>query len=109
MLGPKDAALAFTVRSLLNARLQAIGEITDLSLETGRRRAELHLALRGEAEPIHLEVRRYDLERIDGADWLTVVEAVASREWVSAALQQFAVGRRFPIPSKAATVLRLLT
>jgi hypothetical protein len=109
MLNSKDAALAFAARSLLNTRLQAIGEIGDLSVDTAGRRAQLRLSLRGEPEEIHLDIRRYDVERTEAGDWLVVAEAVASREWVTAALQQFVVGRRFHIPSKAATVLRLLT
>jgi hypothetical protein len=106
MLGAKDAALAFAARRALNAKLEAFGEITDLSLDTAHRRAQFRFVLRGEREPIDVDVRKYDVA--DDGDWLTVVDAVASREWLTAALQQFAIGRRFPIPHKAAVALRLL-
>jgi hypothetical protein len=96
------------MRGVLNARLDAFGEITDLSLDSAHRRAQVRLALRGERGPIDVDVRKYDIERADGGDWLTVVDAVASREWLTAALQHFAVGRRFHISRKAAIVLRLL-
>ena len=108
MRGSKDAALAFGLRSLLNTRVEPIGEITDLSLDTAHGRAQLRLALRGEQEAIDVDVREYHIERVNGRDYLTVVDAVASREWLTAALQ-FALGRRFNLSSKAAMALRLLT
>jgi hypothetical protein len=44
-----------------------------------------------------------------GRQTLTLLDAGASREWLEALLQHFAVGRRFPISPNAAKVLRLLT
>jgi hypothetical protein len=109
MRGSKDAAIAFAARSFLNGRLSAIGEVTEITLDTGRRRARLRVTLRGEPVPIDVELREYRLEQGNGGDWLRVVEAVASRDWLTAALRQFAVGRRFHIPPKAARTLQLLT
>ena len=106
--GSKDAALAFALRRLLNAELAAIGEVTEVSLDTADRRARLRLALRGEPEPIDVEFAHYQLERTDEDDWLTVHDVVASREWLTAALRQFALGRRFHVSKPAASALRLL-
>jgi len=108
MRGSKDAAIAFAARSLLNGRLSAIGEVTSMTLDTAQRRAQLRLALRGDAAPIDVDLREYRLEHGDGGDWLTVIDATASREWLTGVLQQFVVGRRFHIPSAAARTLRLL-
>jgi hypothetical protein len=105
---PKDAALALMIRRLLNARLEAYGEVTELSLDTGRRRARIRMDLRGEAIPIEIEVRKYEIDHVSGGDTLTIVEVIASREWVTVALQQFVVGRRFHLPANAAAVARLL-
>jgi hypothetical protein len=109
MRGSKDTVLAFAVRTLLNSRLSAIGRITDLSLDTADRRAQLRMALRGEKGAIDVADLRYDIHHADGSDWLTLVDAVASREWLTAALKQFAVGRQFHISPNGARVLRLLT
>lgn len=79
-----------------------------MSIDSASRRVRLRLALRGEVEPVDLDIRGYELERTAGGDWLTVLDAAASREWVTAALQQFVVGRRFRIPPQAAGALRLL-
>jgi hypothetical protein len=109
MRGSKDSALAFGVRTLLNSRLTAIGKITDLTVDTADRRARLRMALRGEPGAIDVADLRYDIHRAHGSDWLTLVDAVTSREWLTAALKQFAVGRPFQIPPYGARVLRLLT
>jgi hypothetical protein len=105
---PKDAALALMIRRLLNTRLEAYGEVTEVSLDTGRRRAQVRLALRGEAVPIKLDIRKYQIDHARGGDTLTIVEVIASREWVTAALQHFVVGRRFHLPTNAAAVARVL-
>ena len=107
--GSKDAALAFATRRVLNARLSPFGTITALSLDTAQRRAQFRLELCGEKEPLDVDVRKYDIERSAKGDWLTVVDAVASREWVTAALHHFAVGRRFHLSRKASMVLRFVT
>ena len=109
MRGSKDAALAFGVRTLLNSRLSAIGKVTDVTVDTADRRARLRMALRGERGAIDLADLRYDIHRADGSDWLTLVDAVTSREWLTAALKQFAVGRSFHVSPNGARVLRLLT
>ena len=96
------------MRRVLNARLHSFGTITALSLDTAQRRARFRLSLRGEKGPLDVDVRRYDIEGSAKGDWLTVVDAVASREWVTAALHHFAVGRRVHISRKASTALRLV-
>ena len=104
----KDAAIALALRRLLNHRLGDLGEITALTLDTATRRAALRLMLPGERDPIAVRVRAYDLYQADGRQWLTLVDAEASRDWLTAALQRFAVGRPFVVSPHAARVLRLL-
>jgi hypothetical protein len=109
MRDSKDTVIAFGVRALLNSRLSAIGKITDLTVDTARRRAQLRMALRGEGEAIDIADLSYDIQHADGSDWLTLVDATASREWLTAALKQFAVGRSFHLSPNGARFLRLLT
>lgn len=109
MRGSKDTVLAFGVRTLLNSRLSTIGTITDLSLDTADRRVRIRMALRGERGASDVADLRYDIHHAHGSDWLTLVGAVTSREWLTAALQQFALGRPVAISPNGARVLRLLT
>jgi hypothetical protein len=107
--GSKDAALALAVRSVVNARMSRIGEMTELSVDTRKRTIVVRLDLRGEDEPIEVHVTKYGLKRHGDSATLTILGATASRKWIEEALQQFVVGRTFDIPPAAAAVLKLLT
>jgi len=105
----KDATLAFTARVAVNTKLKGIGEMTELSIDTKKRRVRVRLELLGEAEPIEVDITKYSLKNKESAARLTIEEATASREWLNVALREFVVGRTIDIPAKAGTLLKLLT
>ncbi|PYI96534.1 MAG: hypothetical protein DME98_11945 [Verrucomicrobia bacterium] len=105
----KDATLAFTARVAVNTKLKGIGEMTELSIDTKKRRVRVHLELVGEAEPIEVEITKYNLKNKESGARLTIEEATASREWLNVALREFVVGRTIEIPAKAVALLKLLT
>jgi hypothetical protein len=107
--GTKDAALALAARAFLNVKLQGIGAMNELSVDTKKRAFRLQLDLLGEAEPIEIYVKKYELARHGRTTTLTVLDASASRKWLAEALRQFVVGQRFNIPAKAGAVLKLFT
>lgn len=107
--GSKDAALGFGARAYVNSRLRGIGEMTELSIDTKKRAFRVRLDLVGETRPIEIHVEKYELKQAGAATRLKVVEATASRPWLTEALQQFVVGRSFTIPARAGAVLKLLT
>lgn len=83
--------------------------MTELSIDTKTQSMHLRLQLRGETQPIDVQVKKYSLEQAGDQATLTIVEATASREWVDGTLQEFVVGRSFAIPPTVASVLKLLT
>ncbi len=83
--------------------------MTELSIDTKKRRVRVRLELLGEAEPIEVEITKYSLKNKESAARLTIEEATASREWLNVALREFVVGRTIDIPAKAGTLLKLLT
>ena len=93
----------------VNTKLRGIGQMTELSIDTKTRRVVVRLELVGEAEPIEIEIVRYNLKTKENATKLTIEEARASRPWITAALEEFVVGETLSIPKKAAAVLKLLT
>jgi len=105
----KDAALAYAAERFVNARLSAIGKISDLSLDTANRTVRLHLTLWGESEPMDVGLSDVEVQRGEDGAVLTVGGAEASREWLSAALGQFVVGRAFPVSRGASLILGFLT
>lgn len=93
----------------VNTRLRGIGQMTELSIDTKKRRVLVRLELIGEPEPIEIEIVRYNLKTKENVTKLTIEEATASRPWIAAALQEFVVGENLAIPQKAAAILKLLT
>lgn len=107
--GSKDAALSVAARTFINNRFSKIGQMTELSVDTKKRTIRVRLELKGEDEPIDIHVKKYSLERRSAGATLTIVDAVASREWLTEALNEFVIGQRFAIPDRAAAILKLLT
>jgi hypothetical protein len=105
----KDVTLAVAARLAVNTKLRGIGQMTELSIDTKKRCVLLRLELIGEAEPIEIEIVRYNLKTKEGVTKLTIEEATASRPWLASALQEFVVGETLSVPKKAAAILKLLT
>ena len=56
--------------------------MTELSIDTKKRRIRVRLELLGEAEPIEVEITKYNLKNKDSGARMTIEEATASREWM---------------------------
>jgi hypothetical protein len=93
----------------INTKLRGIGEMTELSIDTKKRRICVRLELLGEVEPIEVEITKYNLKNKDSGARLTIEEATASREWLAVALREFVVGQSINLPAKAGALLKLLT
>ena len=83
--------------------------MTELSIDTKKRRIRVRLELLGEAEPIEVEIAKYNLKNKNSGARLTIEEATASREWLAVALREFVVGQSINLPAKAGALLKLLT
>jgi hypothetical protein len=105
----KDATLALAARVAINRRLNSIGHMTELSIDTKNKRIRILLDLIGEKEPIEVEILRYNLKTKGETAQITIEEVTASREWLTVALREFMVGQDITIPARAGALLRLLT
>ena len=105
----KDATLGFTTRLAINTKLRGIGEMTELSIDTKKKRVRVRLELVGEKEPINVEIIRYSLKVKGESTRITIEEATSSRQWLTVALREFIVGQDLAVPAKAAVLLQLLT
>ena len=100
--------MAFTARVAINTKLRLIGKMTELSIDTKKKRVRVRLELLGETEPIDVEILRYSLKTKGETTHITIEEATSSREWLTVALREFVVGQDLAIPAKAAVILKLL-
>ena len=89
--------------------MRSIGEMTELSIDTKKKRVRVRLELVGEKEPIEVEILRYNVESKGETTHVTIEEATASREWLAVALRKFIVGQDLTVPAKAGALLKLLT
>jgi hypothetical protein len=100
--------LGFTARVAINTKLRSIGQMTELLIDTKNKRVRARLELLGENEPIEVEILGYSFKQNGETSYITFEDATSSREWLTAALREFVVGRDLPIPAKAGAVLKLL-
>lgn len=105
----KDVTVGFAARVAINTKLEGIGEMTELSIDTKKRRVSIRLELAGESTPIQIEILKYTLKHKNGAARLTIEDASASREWLDVALREFIVGQTVTVPAKARALLKLLS
>jgi hypothetical protein len=106
--GPKDAAIALAAKNLFNARYSRIGRMSDMSVDTAKREVRVRLELAGESVPIDIHVTDYRVELQSDAATVTIVDATASREWMTETLRQLVLGRPFVLSERAAALVKLL-
>ena len=83
--------------------------MTELFIDTIKKRVRVRMELLGENEPIDVDILRYSLKERSETTYITIEEVTSSREWLTVALQEFVVGQDLAIPAKAGVVLKLLT
>ena len=94
---------------MINSKLRGIGEMTELSIDTKKKRVRVRLELVGEKESIDVEIIRYSLKVKGESTYMTIEEATSSRQWLTVALREFIVGQDLAVPAKAVAFLQLLT
>ena len=99
----KDKAIAFALRKFWNMKFESIGKIEKLFIDSKAKRIYVELALKGEHEPISIEIVRYRIE--DGK--LFIDEVRASKEWIEGVFE--IIGQRgFELPPQVAHYLKVL-
>jgi hypothetical protein len=80
----------------------------NLSIDSKTKRIRLEVLLKGESEPVTLNIDEYELTTAAGTNFILIKKASASREWADALLQDFAIGKTIPLPTKYANVVKSL-
>lgn len=104
----KDAGASVAIEHLLAKRLEPYGELKNLRLNSRDKTIEVEVLLKGEAETLVVKVLEYELQSEPDQDYLVVKRAIASREWVTALLQDFVAGKRHPLPQQHSKMVRLV-
>ena len=83
--------------------------MTELSIDTKKKRVRVRLELVGEKEPIDVEIIRYSLKAKGESTHIKIEEATSSRHLLTVALREFIVGQDLALPAKEVVFLQLLT
>ncbi len=101
----KEAAAEAAITALVNREIETFGTVRSLSINTEQKTMRVELALKGEAARIWINVAAYELSEQNGQVHIAFQNATASREWITAVLNQYVVGRPFRLPNAARVLL----
>ena len=106
----KDRLISERIKQELNTHLAKYGEVLDVKLNTRERSVQLSIKLKGEPDPITVNIGKYELIKEDTKLWLTFDSRSieASREWLTLLLQDQAGRQRLPVPQKYAWAVEFL-
>jgi len=106
----KDRLISERIKQELNTHLARYGEVLDVKLNTRERSVQLTIKLKGELDPIAVNIGKYELIKEDTQLWLKIdsQSIEASREWLTLVLQDQAGRQRLPIPQKYAWAVEFL-
>ena len=100
-----DSALALGVREYFNRRHGTWGTMTALQIDTKNRKAILDLELRGETQPLHVAIERYELTTSGDKIFIEIIEINTSREWINALARDLLKGKKLEVPETVRAVL----
>jgi hypothetical protein len=106
----KDRLISERIKPELNTHLARYGEVLDVKLNTRERSVQLSIKLKGEPDPITVNIGKYALIKEETQLWVTIdsQSIEASREWLTLLLQDQAGRQRLPIPQKYAWAVEFL-
>jgi hypothetical protein len=106
----KDRLISERIKHELNTQLTRYGEVLDVKLNTRERSVQISIKLKGEPDPITVNIGKYSLIKEDAQLWLKVdsESIVASKEWLTLLLQDRAGRQRLQIPQKYAWAVEFL-
>ena len=105
LLSARQKACEAILKSLINQRIEKFGQVTRLEIDAVQKQALIQLALKGELVPLEIRIESYQLQSVESQLFLSVQKVSTSREWITAALEEFVVGRQFAVPEAARLAL----
>src|SRR6266542_1701739 len=102
----KEGAIRSVARQYINSKLIAdYGVMTKLEIDRTNKTIHAELELKGEAQPISVDVNGYELIAVPGRLLLKLSHVKISREWVNAVFQRFARDKTLEVPDVVRALL----
>ncbi|HZQ45838.1 MAG TPA: hypothetical protein VFC07_02405 [Verrucomicrobiae bacterium] len=106
-IGPlvPDSVTGWGLREYFNHNYKLLGTMTTLQIDSTNKRATLDLELKGETQPLRVNINRYELTSAGDKTFIEIKEVNTSREWINVLAGGFLKGRKFEVPEIAKAVL----
>jgi len=101
----KDMVVSKAAKAYINDFIANYGSVRELKIDSKRRRIDVVCALHGEVSPIAVTIVEYRIDEVGPKKFIQIVDSSASRPWLQGVLRDFGHGRRFELPSWAASAL----
>jgi hypothetical protein len=93
-----DSAVAWGAREYFNQRYRSLGQMTTLQIDSANKKATFELDLKGETQPLHITIDRYELTSTGDKTFVEFKEFKTSREWINLVAGDFLKGKKFEVP-----------
>jgi hypothetical protein len=106
----RDRLIEKTAPRVLNETLmREYGQITSLEIDSRDKSLHVEVLLRGEKEPIRVEIQRYEISTLNERPCFIARKINTSREWITTLANNELIGRPIPLPSQlSGLITRLL-
>src|SRR5206468_10482200 len=105
----RDRLIEKTAPAVLNETVfRDYGEITSLEIDSQDKSIHFEALLRGEKDPIRVEIQRYEIVKQDGGVFFVTKEIRTSRDWVTTLARKELVDRPIPLPANISGLLTRL-
>ena len=108
-MGAKDWLVEKAAVAVLNQSvLKPYGTMTRLKLDTTTRSVDAELELKGETQPVRIQIHQFEVREEDGRAFVVIKSMETSREWLTTLARNFAVDRPFEIPESVKKFLPMI-
>ena len=101
----KDRAVSLGLEKLLQRYAERFGKILNLKLDSTSKEIHLEILLKGESEPIRIQLKHYEIIREGDKHCIVAQDIDISREWMKTLAQEYICAKPFEIP---ATYIKML-
>ncbi|MDD2357794.1 MAG: hypothetical protein PHX13_07775 [Thiovulaceae bacterium] len=105
----KDNSVSFVAQKALNHYIKDIkGEMLKFRLDSNNKTIEMEVMLKGEVEPLKIEIKEYKISTENNEGFIELGEIVTSREWVNTVLALYFIDRKLSIPATYAKLVGII-
>jgi len=104
----KDTTNAALFKAAINPFIKPYGQIISIKIDSTNKAMSLELMLKGELQPLRVELKKYQFVENDEGFFLEISEIGANRYWMDVMVAHFLTGKRYPLPKEFSKPIKAL-